>query len=348
MTNRLIFIGSVDTKYNFGGETIKNKSFLNELLKKNIPVSVIDIEIYKSKKIMDIFNLIQMLLKALLLREPKKIIVSKHPNGAFLLFKIINILNIHKKELYYFVIGGTMTQKLKEGIYSVRSLNNIKYIFVESKKMVKDLEDLGIKKGIYIPNFKDVIQIQHFKKEINIPIKTVFVSRIMKEKGINIIVEALDILNKKEERVYCDIYGPIKDQEYRKEFIKLIKNKKYIFYKGIIDLTKKESYEIFSKYDLFVFPTFYNGEGFPGVLIDAMIAGLPILASDWRYSAEIINDKIGYLFKTNNINDLLEKLEYIIHNSNELIEKSKNSFYESNKYDSSVVVDKVLNYIFNK
>jgi glycosyltransferase involved in cell wall biosynthesis len=55
---------------------------------------------------------------------------------------------------------------------------------------------------------------------------------------------------------------------------------------------QQESYEILSKYSCMLFPTYWQGEGFPGVIIDAYIAGLPVIATDWNMNKEVVVDGV--------------------------------------------------------
>ena len=60
---------------------------------------------------------------------------------------------------------------------------------------------------------------------------------------------------------------------------------------------------------MLLFPTYYDGEGFAGTLIDAMAAGVPVIASNWRYNSEIIKDgKIGFIINKNLKNELVKVL----------------------------------------
>jgi glycosyltransferase involved in cell wall biosynthesis len=82
-------------------------------------------------------------------------------------------------------------------------------------------------------------------------------------------------------------------------------------------------------------------EGFPGVLIEAMLHGKPIICSRIGGLSEIVDDGItGLLFESGNINDLVEKIKYLWarpdlcstmgHNGREkaLREYSENRYYE--------------------
>lgn len=65
-----------------------------------------------------------------------------------------------------------------------------------------------------------------------------------------------------------------------------------------------QSTEVLKNYDALLFPTYYEGEGFAGTIIDAFAAGLPVIASDWKYNSEIIKQGItGVITKTHSISE---------------------------------------------
>mgnify|MGYP000496001996 CR=1 FL=1 len=77
----------------------------------------------------------------------------------------------------------------------------------------------------------------------------------------------------------------------------------YIRYKGMVPFN--QSTEVLKNYDALLFPTYYEGEGFAGTIIDAFAAGLPVIASDWKYNSEIIKQGItGMITKTHSISEL--------------------------------------------
>jgi len=74
-----------------------------------------------------------------------------------------------------------------------------------------------------------------------------------------------------------------------------------------------------------LFPTFWVGEGFPGIIIDAYIAGLPIIASDWNLNGEIIDEKeTGFIIKKKDSIQLKDKMKYFIKNPEEIIRIGNN------------------------
>ena len=85
--------------------------------------------------------------------------------------------------------------------------------------------------------------------------------------------------------------GPLKNE--LAELIKTLKLENNVFLLG----ARNDVPAIISDYDCFVFPSLV--EGFSGAVVEAMFAGLPVLASDIPQNKEAIRHlETGYLFKT--------------------------------------------------
>ena len=64
-----------------------------------------------------------------------------------------------------------------------------------------------------------------------------------------------------------------------------------------------------------IFCLISNYEGLPISIIEAMRAGMPIIASDVGGVNELVQDEVnGFLIPRGNISELVKKLEYILHN----------------------------------
>ena len=84
--------------------------------------------------------------------------------------------------------------------------------------------------------------------------------------------------------VVFDIYGPLEDSGYWRscqEIVRTLPASVRVNYQGTVG--HDEVAEVYSRYDLFLFPT--RGENFGHVIIEALVAGCPIVVSDqtpWR------------------------------------------------------------------
>ena len=70
-----------------------------------------------------------------------------------------------------------------------------------------------------------------------------------------------------------------------------------------------EAMEIMKKADAFLFPSYT--EGFSMVMLEAMAAGLPIIATDVGSNADMIETKGGVIIKPQSSNEIVQAIENI-------------------------------------
>lgn len=324
------------------GQTIKTKILTNELKSYLGSDALTCLDTYKWK-----FRLIIILLKCFFMMiKCKNIIILPGSKGIRLIIPLINLYNVFtKKRLHYVVIGGWLPHFLEQKKKYIVKLQKYKGIYVETLGMKQKLELLGLQNVYHLPNFKalkivDKEEINYYKKP---PYKLCTCSRVTREKGIEIAIEAVKAVNLERNNVVytLDIYGPI-DEKYKRDFDYLMKNSpNYISYKGSIDYDK--TVEVLKHYFLLLFPTFYPGEGFPGTIIDAFASGLPVIANDWKYNKELVEDyRNGFLY-IGGVKGLVKILKDILNNI-EIINKMKdNCINDVEKYKPENVIQVLLN-----
>ncbi len=332
---KVLFIANIglDKKNVPNGVNIKNNHILKYLKSmRRIKIQIIDTQNWKSK-------FLQLFFKIFILSFTNhKIILSIDTKSAYQIIRFTYFFHLNKK-MIYFVVGGSMPNKINQNELKSKYYKNILKIFVQTDKMKYDLQKEGFCNIEKLPNSKYFEDIEVELKEIRSPIKCFYLGRVHPDKGIDMIFESIERMNSNECRYTLDFYGPI-EKTYENTFFNKINNSKFLNYNGIIDLMdNKEGYYKLAKYDLFVFPTFWEGEGFPGVVIDSFISGVPVLASDWNHNSEAIQDGYnGIIFQSKNINDLIDKLNYIDLNKSILKEMSRNAHKSANNYKSENIL----------
>jgi glycosyltransferase involved in cell wall biosynthesis len=107
-------------------------------------------------------------------------------------------------------------------------------------------------------------------------VRFVFLSRIARKKNLHL---AIDLLRSLEGSVKLDIYGPVDDESYWRECRLLIDEMPTnvtITYHGAVDHDLVGS--ILSTHHYFIFPT--ASENFGHAMIEALLAGCPVITSD--------------------------------------------------------------------
>lgn len=103
--------------------------------------------------------------------------------------------------------------------------------------------------------------------------------------------------------------------------------------------------KIMCEYDCFVFPSFM--EGFSGSVVEAMFAGLPILASDIGPNKEAVQHmQTSYLFKAGDVADIEKALHWYMNNKLTALEQARNAYaYAKAHFELNDIVDKFEEYL---
>lgn len=201
--------------------------------------------------------------------------------------------------------------------------NNITVIHNAIKKEPRKDIDIGIE--------KDVLKSSK---------KIAYVGRLVEEKGVNLLIEAMSIILKNVNNTSLIIVGegPLKERlEKQAEELNI---RKYIFFLGYRD----EIQGIIQQMDLVVLPSYT--EGLPLTPIEAFACGKPVVATAADGTVEIVKDnKNGFLVPVGNVDLLAEKIQEVLQNEKlykRMCVEAKKT-YEKN-YNFEVFRNKILEY----
>ena len=325
------------------GQTVKTRNLYEELLKIYSEDDLFKVDTYRWKK-----HPFRLFLNCIsLIKKCDNVVILPARNGILVFVPLLARLNIfYNKNLIYAVVGGWLPELVANEKKLIKSLQRFTIILVETKSMKDKLEKLGLKNVDILVNFKTLKIESSNKSYLNKDCyKLCSFSRVIKEKGIANAINITNLANQKlGKKVYTlDIYGPIA-KDYQEEFTNLLKDNKIAKYCGIID--PKESVELLKKYDFLIFPTYYDGEGLAGTLIDSFFSGTPAIASNWKYNGEVITDqKNGFLFETKNDLEATKILLDIYNKKYDLEQISKNCIMEAEKYLPVNAIKGITKYI---
>lgn len=159
-----------------------------------------------------------------------------------------------------------------------------------------------------------------------------YVSRVEKSKGLDTLKKMSMLLSEDglDKYVKIDFYGQ-KTDTYFDEYLNDIEIYQY---KGV--LQPNEVIPTLKKYDALIFPSHYEGEGCPGILVEALSASLPIIASDWKYNNEFVtNGDNGFLCDPFNANEYIEAIKVLLLNKTLLERMAENAYEKSAEFSVS-------------
>ena len=103
---------------------------------------------------------------------------------------------------------------------------------------------------------------------------------------------------------------------------------------------EEDGYNTLAQYNVMLFPTFWPGEGFPGVLIDALMAGLPVIASDWHFNSDIVQEGLtGKIIKSQDEDALYEAMKDVIKNPNKYHNMASYCQNQASNYDTKNIIN---------
>lgn len=174
---------------------------------------------------------------------------------------------------------------------------------------------------------------QKSDKDLNAPLKMIYVGQISRRKGLH---HLLKYTRENAGKVSLKLAGDL-NVEY--DLYKEYSNDLNIDFLGFV--TRDKLAEVYKESDVFIFPTL--GEGFGLVVLEALSCGVPVICSDLAGGNDAIKDGInGFVFKAGNDIDMDQKIDKIISGEVSLSELSANArksveYYTWSRYKNAVV-----------
>jgi glycosyltransferase involved in cell wall biosynthesis len=340
---KLLFIGPIAPPQ--WGPAVRNRIMVDTFREWKINIESINTLEWKSKP----FSfLVKIVVKSLCRQQ---IIISVSKNGRFLLLPIVSFIGLFRNSKIVLIpAGGTFAIEINKLPYLLKQiylaiLRRCDVVFVQRKELESQFNTMNVSNISIMPNFK--VAPQGLPPKISTKkLKLLFLSRIRPLKGIEVLFEALDLLFKDGADFTVDFFGII-SPDYFDTFSSFLRQRSYARYCGVLEYSKVIS-EI-SSYDFMVFPTQCDTEGFPGVLADCALAGLPVVASDLSSTREIIVDGFnGLLAKVDDSFDFYEKIKKIYFDDALRSRLGTNNVSEGKKYEVNYVLNQFCSILRKK
>lgn len=181
---------------------------------------------------------------------------------------------------------------------------------LETKHLVKYFRQHGIRKAEWYPNSRKVLNLPPCKNHASCCCKRfVFLGRVIEDKGIGVILQSIPYLLP---GIKVDVFGPL-DGCYTAEQL-CRQGKGVLKYNGV--LSAQEVCDVLYNYDALILPTFFDREGYPGVILEAYCHGIPVIATRWRAIPEIVdNCESGILISPHSAQELAHAMNKLYSDS---------------------------------
>lgn len=271
----------------------------------------------------------------ILRKLPKAAHISLHSSKDYLLLGpvIILLAKLFGKKVSLRKFGGNLGDDLKTGFTGLVAdwiVRRVNYLFVETR--VSQGCCSGLNPNTYwFPNSRTRLLPAYRKRSYSR--RFVFISHIIKEKGVGEIIEAA---KKLDDSYTIHLYGPLTNNGYNP----FENNDGKVKYMG--ELNAGDVPDTMNCYDVLLLPSYK--EGYPGIILEAYSLGIPIISTRLDSVMEICQDGVqGRLIRPGSSEQLLRAIRSF--NEENYQEYSRNSFGSFSRFDSANTTRRFLNTI---
>ncbi len=280
-----------------GGVIVLFEDLLRQCEARNVPYEVIDTNKANYNNILAAYLSIIFFL---IIKIPRATHVSLHGTAKDYLFIApiaVMVSKIFGKPVSLRKFAGNFIE-LFEGYSAVKrriivwTLQHATCNFFETRYLVAYFKAYHAN-TYWFPNVRarqEVVTESIYRK------KFVFIGAVEPQKGIDVLCEAANGLP---EDYQIDIYGKC-SKEYTQEYF----NNYRVQYRGILE--SENVTNTLQQYDILILPSFR--EGYPGVIIEALSVGLPIIATNLQGIREMVDAASSILVEPGNVQQLQEAI----------------------------------------
>ncbi|HEY4627732.1 MAG TPA: glycosyltransferase family 4 protein [Flavobacterium sp.] len=282
------------------------------------------------------------------------------------------IYKLFFSKIIYITVGQSFYGVIKYSpfILLAKLSNKVLVVHLHGNHLLKEYDTLkGIKKKVFgtlismfdygivlseslRPNFEPFFKKEHifelhnfFEKTLSEPkelllrrkdyseLRLVFLSNLMEEKGINILLEAVKRLKDRGIHFQVKVAGhKIKENDVSN----LLNGLDNVEYLGVVQGKQKKELLLWAT--VFCLPTFYKMEGQPISILEAMATGNLILTTRHAGITDVCKEENAVFCEKENVEDLENKLELLFKDNNQIQQKGllnidyANEFFNEEKF----------------
>lgn len=219
---------------------------------------------------------------------------------------VLMMCRLFGKPLIIRRFGGMDHRQLKGVSYRVANwlVRRADLYLVQTKALKRRAIDAGLERVEWFPTSRPLSAPGCLPGQVKTTCKRfVFLGHIRATKGITELIAAADRLP---EDVSVHVYGPFYDGLNENIFSPC----KRVQYCGVVEPDTVP--EVLSRHDALLLPTYYEGEGYPGVILEAFNAGLPVITTLWKEIPEIVDETCGILIPPRDAEALFQAMSALV------------------------------------
>ncbi len=327
------------------GPSLATEIILNSDLKKKYDLIHLDTSDHRNLNKLAKYDLINFYLGFKQYFDLVKLIINCKPDLVYLPICqttigylrdsiIILISKLFSIKVLCHLRGGNFKNWLNNSFWLTKKYVGFVHSFIDGQIVLGDslkylFEGIVEQKKIFIcPNARNFNNILKQKdvpaKNIKHNFKILFLSNLIKEKGVLDVLDSAKILLKKRSDIKFYFAGAARSSSVQKKLISFAKKNNHKNIELVGKVTGNSKWDLYEKSDIFILPTYYPSEGHPWVIVEALAAGLPIISTNHAAINESVFESFnGFFVRKKSPNEIAEKIEILI-NDHKLITKFGN------------------------
>lgn len=323
---RILFIVQLPPPIH-GASIMNNHAFNSQLIRSEFEIiplplqfatSIADIGTLRVKKFWQMATFCFKLIYAIVKHKPDLAYFTIAPIGgafyrdaffSFILrvFRVKRLYHLHGKGIQQEVASSAIKRILYRFVFQKSNVIVLANSLREDVRTIYKGEPFVLPYGLPKDSF-------YFKEKISgAEPKFLFLSNLVHSKGIEIFLECINQLHIKDYRFKACIVGAPYDVSSEDV-------QRFIHNNGLTTIANvpgplygEEKKKVLMDSDILVFPSHYQNEALPVTIIEAMQAGLPVIACNNGGIPEmIVQGQTGFITPIKNVEAIVEKMELLI------------------------------------
>jgi glycosyltransferase involved in cell wall biosynthesis len=241
-----------------------------------------------------------------------------------------------------------LLQRFNENLYKL-SIRKNKFIVFQNKddyqlfldrKVISKQQQVAFVSGSGV----NLNQFKFSEKTPTDKVSFLLVARLIKEKGIDLYLQAAKILKHKYPKTEFHLIGAPETSPtaISQEELKVLHEEGVIVFHGL----QRNIEEHLHKNDVFVLPSYYR-EGLPRTTLEACACGNPIITTDSVGCRESVEEGVnGFLIEPQKLEPLVDTMEFFIKHPEKIKEMGINSRrYAEKRFDVNIINQDLLDLI---
>ncbi len=234
---------------------------------------------------------------------------------------------LFKKTVFHFHAGG-ISELYRKLSHIEQFLFRLAYF---KPALSIRLSELNPPDGAFLNSQKDIIvpygiidrYPDFIERKNNVQISTIlFVGVVRESKGVLVLLDACRLMKESGELFHLKIMGKFDCKVFKQKVYRFVEShnlKRNVEFLGVC--TGEKKWRIYNAADIFCFPTFFESEALPLVVLEAMQFKLPVVATRWRGIPSMVEEgESGFLVSIRDSRAVAEKLSLLL-NSPDLRKK---------------------------